>query len=55
MNKLLLITALLLSGCAHKHIDKEQYKYANPSARAECLKYDDGTLCTQYMPSGNER
>ena len=46
---------LQIIGCA-AHVpvshDPEQYKYANPSARAACLKYDDGRECSQYMSHG---
>ena len=52
---IILLAALLLSGCATQQADKEQYKYANPSAKRECLKYDDGRECTQYMKRGPVR
>jgi len=55
MNKLLLITALLLASCTHVKHDSEQYKHANPSARAACLVYDDGRECSQYMQRGPVR
>lgn len=52
---IILLAALLLSGCATKQADNEQYIYANPSARKECLNYDDGHRCTQYMRRGPVR
>ena len=51
----IILMSVFLTSCAHKHIDKEQYKYANPSAKRECLKYDDGRECTQYMKWGPVR
>lgn len=55
MRTLLLITALLLASCTHAPQDKEQYKHANPSARAACMVYDDGRECSQYMQRGPVR
>lgn len=51
----ILCIVLQIVGCAaHNPVlgDPEQYKYANPSARAECMKHDDGRECSQYMSHG---